>query len=282
MKILIAGSSGFLGTKLKNILSKNHEIICIDRDGASNDTKTLDVTDFEQVDKLFLNEKPEVIIDTIGLTSSVDCEKNPDLAMKLNYETAKNIAKAAQKIDATVIFLSSAYVFDGKKGDYTEKDVPHPINEYGKTKILAEKEILSLKKGVVFRIDIMYGYNGVPGHNGVFDRILSNKTVEIGDPDQLRQPVFVDDVVGFADYVLNKKIYGLFNVAGPDQVKMIEFIRFLEKTFRKESKIKIVKGEVLVHHPKKATLDISKLGKTGFKTHKLSEGLDLLRKQLIK
>ncbi|PJA71274.1 NAD(P)-dependent oxidoreductase, partial [Candidatus Pacearchaeota archaeon CG_4_9_14_3_um_filter_30_11] len=135
MKIAIFGSLGFLGTKLKNVFLKSgHQILGIDNNESSE--FKIDATNFEQVSSFLEKERPDLIIDTIGLTSSLECEKYPNKAILLNYKTAKNISQASKKINIPLIFISSSYVFDGKKGNYSEEDKPSPLNEYGKTKVL--------------------------------------------------------------------------------------------------------------------------------------------------
>ena len=159
MKIVIFGAGGFLGTKLMKILSKDYEVIGTDINGKEGMTK-LDATNKQEIKVFLLNHKPDVVIDTIALTSSVACEKNQELAKKLNYETAKNIAEVCKLISAKMIFISSSYIFNGEKGDYKETDKANSLLEYSKTKIIAEEEVLKLDNSIVLRVDIMYGYNG--------------------------------------------------------------------------------------------------------------------------
>ena len=73
MKIVIVGASGFLGTKLMDILSKNHEVIGIDIN-ENNKISYLDATDFEEVREFLEKHKPEVIIDTVGIPDYSICE----------------------------------------------------------------------------------------------------------------------------------------------------------------------------------------------------------------
>jgi len=281
MKIVIIGASGFLGTKLMNLLLKENEVI-----GASipfsGNFKELDATNKEQVFYFLKKENPEVVIDLVALTSSLACEQNPKLCKKLNFETAKNIADACKEINATMIFVSSSYVFDGKKGNYTEEDITNPLNQYGKYKVLAEKEVLKLKKSIVLRTAIMYGYNGKDKPNGVFDKVLSGENIILGDPTQLRNPLFVDDVAVIISSLLKKKQSGLFHMAGPENMTMFDFLKKLEGIVRKDSKIVLdFPKKSLVVHPKKDTLDISKLNLLGIKTHSFKEGLKLLKKQVF-
>lgn len=281
MKIAIIGVAGFLGTKLFSILSEKHVVIGTDI-RKTNEMLELDATNVQQVRDFIINNNPDVVIDTVALTSSLACEKDPKLAYKLNFETAKNIADVCKETGVKMVFISSTYLFDGKKGNYSEKDEVQPINEYAKTKIMAEKEISKLKKYLILRIDIMYGYNGKGKPNGVFNQILSEKEIKIRDPNQMRQPVLVEDVVNVINELLNKNQNGIFHVAGLTRIKMIDFLKKLENIVRKESLIKISdeKPEIEIKIPKNATLDVSKMQLLGIKTHSLEDGLKVIEKQL--
>lgn len=280
MKIVIIGASGFLGTKLMALLSKNNEVLGA-AINASNNIIGLDAMDKEKVSEFLKKEKPGVVIDLVALTSSLSCEQNPELCKKLNFETAKNIADACKEINAKMIFISSSYVFDGKNGNYSEKDKPNPLNQYGKYKVLAEKEVLKLKDSIILRTTIMYGYNGKDKPNGVFDKILSGEKISLGDPSQLRNPLFVDDVPFIILSLLEKKQKGLFHMAGPDRMTMIDFLKNLEKIVRGKSKIVIKESpQSLVNHPKKDTLNTTKLSSLGIKAHSFEEGLKIIKNQM--
>ncbi len=281
MKIVILGAAGFLGTKLMNLLSKENEVIGASLDSLEENIESVDATDKFQLYNFLNSKKPGVVIDLIALTSSVACEQNPELCKKLNFETAKNIAEICKELNAKMIFVSSSYVFDGKKGDFTEEDTTSPLNEYGKYKVLAEKEVLKLKNSIILRTAIMYGYNGKNKPNGVFNKILSGEDIPLGDPDQLRNPLLVDDVALIITSLLTLNQAGIFHMAGPNKLSMFDFLTSLEQILRKDSKIIINKNAPsLVVHPKNDTLNTSKLNSFGIKTHSLQEGLQILKNQI--
>src|SRR3989344_2686106 len=240
MKIVIIGSKGFLGTKAKEILSKNHEII---EAGRSNDGEfQLDATKKEEVRKFLLKHQPDVVLDTVALTSSTQCENNPKLAEDLNYLTAKNISEVCHEIGATMVFMSSAYLFDGEKGNYNENDRTSPINEYARTKIMAEKEVLKNPKSITLRVDVMYGYNG---------KGKKNQT-------------------------------GIFHLAGPDRTMMIDFLKNLESLVRNNSIISVgsTNSSVEIKIPKNATFDTSKVENLGIKFTSFKDGLENMKRKL--
>lgn len=278
MKIIIFGVAGFLGTKLMNYLSKDNEIIGADINREENIEK-IDATDKKEVRVFLLNHKPDIVVDTVALASSVACEKNPELAKKLNYQTAKNIAEACKEIGAKMIFISSSYVFDGIRGEYREEDVPSPTNEYARTKVMAEEEVLKLKNSLVLRIDIIYGiYKGKVRYGTGF----IEEGVEVGYPDQIKKPLFVEDVLRIILELIQKDERGIFHLGGPETMKMIDFLKNLASLIGQENKIKIVDSSGwIVKSPKNSTLDISKINSLGIKTTPFKQALEIIKNQLL-
>jgi len=280
MKIVIFGGDGFLGTKLKEIFSKRgHEVISVDHKKSS--FYQIDATKLEEVENFLDSQKPEIVINTVALTDSVKCEKNPDLAMKLNFDATKNISDASKKINSKLFFISSSYVFDGEKGEYVEEEPPTPSGVYAKTKFLAENELLKEKNNVIFRVDLLYGYNGKDSPNGVFGKILSNGEIQIGNPEQIRSPLFIEDIPPIVEKLYILKIGGLFHLSGPDRIKMKDFLLKLENLVRKDSKIKIMNDrDLLVPEKKDSSLNSKKINKLGQNFTKIDEALNLIKKKL--
>ncbi|MCR4284916.1 MAG: SDR family oxidoreductase [archaeon] len=277
MKIIVIGAKGFLGRRIVSLLSRTNEVIGVGKE-------ELDATNLEQVKKFISENKPDIVIDTVALTSSVACEKYPDLAEKLNYLTAKNIAGACKENNAKMVFISSTYLFDGIKGNYSEEDEPVAINEYGRTKIIAEKEIMNqLEDYLILRVDIMYGFNGYNFPNGVFGIILSREEIIIRDLKQQRTPVFVDDVARTIEFLSKKGEKGIFHLTGGDKISYFNFLKELEKAFREKTKISFLppEGQAPVKIPNLSTLNNSKILKMGMKMHSLKEGMEELRKQVL-
>jgi len=282
MKIAIIGASGFLGTKLFTLLSKENEVIGTYSSRKREGLEFLDATNPSTVEEFIQKHSPELVIDTIALTSSLACENDPNLCEKLNYLTAKNILKSCEKNKCVLVFISSSYLFEGGKGNYSEEEEVVPQNEYARTKIMAEKEISHYKDAIILRVDIMYGYNGKDAPNGVFNQILSEKPIDLRDPNQMRQPLFVDDVARVILNLVKKNKRGIFHIAGSTRVKIIDFLKKLETVVRGDSKVGISKEKatVQIKIPKNATLNISKIEGLGIKTRSLKEGIEIMKMQV--
>ncbi|HEX2897406.1 MAG TPA: NAD(P)-dependent oxidoreductase, partial [candidate division Zixibacteria bacterium] len=135
-KILVTGVTGQLGMEFCSFKSDSFEIIGVRR-------KDADIRDYKQVIKVVNKHEPEIIIHTAAMTDVDACEKEQDLAMAINCSGARNVALAAQKSNAAIIYVSTDYVFDGtKQCAYVESDATNPISHYGHSKLMGEKAVI--------------------------------------------------------------------------------------------------------------------------------------------
>ena len=108
----------------------------------------------EQVEKALGETKPDWVVLSAAYTDVDGCELNPTLASAVNTQGASNVAEAARAVGVKVVFISTDYVFDGKKrAPYTEEDEANPISIYGESKLAGEKNVLSAdEQHVVVRV----------------------------------------------------------------------------------------------------------------------------------
>ena len=103
---------------------------------------------------------PDIVIHAAAFTNVDDCEKNKDRAFAVNVQGTRNIADAVEKIGAKVVYISTDFVFDGKKGMYKEIDSTKPINYYGITKLNGERIVDKLLDDyIIARTSVLYGWN---------------------------------------------------------------------------------------------------------------------------
>lgn len=276
MKIAVFGV-GFLGSKLINFFSNVCEVVGADINLHNNRfVKKLDATDPEEVKDFLISEKPDIVIDTVALSSYFTCEKNPDLCKKLNYDTAENIADICNEINAKMIFISSSYVFNGEKGDYTEKDIPNSTHEYGRSKVRAEKRVLELKDSIVIRTEPLYGYDDEKAQITVGTNTFQDYA-KVGYPDLLRSPVFVDDIPKIIFDLIEKKQSGVFHIASSKKITWIYFLTKVASIINAEEKVIIVdNSDWILKPPHDSSLDISKITSLGISTTSFDIALNAL------
>ena len=132
-KILVLGSTGQLGTALKNDLTKWCEVTFLNR----ND---LDFTNIESLNTKLRDLKPDFIINGAAYTNVDQAEEFIEKAFQVNSLAVEKLSKLANSIGAVLVHFSTDYVFDGKKNTpYIETEIPNPLSIYGKSKLEGEQ-----------------------------------------------------------------------------------------------------------------------------------------------
>lgn len=137
MVVLVTGANGQLGQSLQFIAEKYTDI-----DFVFCDSSTLDITNFNNVEQVFTQFKPNYCINAAAYTAVDKAESEPEKAHLINVIGAQNIAEVCKETNSILLHISTDFVFDGtKKTPYTEEDQPNPTGVYGQTKLDGEKAI---------------------------------------------------------------------------------------------------------------------------------------------
>ena len=139
-KMLITGCGGMLGNAIYPFFLTRYEtVLATDRDVNEDWLMPLDVRDDRKLGEVFEEYRPDVVVHLAAETSLEYCETYTDIAEATNARATRTIAELCRKREATLIYVSTAGVFDGsKEGEYIETDRPNPIMVYGKTKFDGE------------------------------------------------------------------------------------------------------------------------------------------------
>ena len=131
MKIFLTGANGQLGRELQKRLTGT--------DFMATDLPEMDITDVETVAAMIGDYKPDTVIHCAAYTQVDAAEEKMDLAWRINVIGAQNVAMACRSVNASMVYISTDYVFDGKLGRfYTEFDAVNPLGVYGKSKYAGE------------------------------------------------------------------------------------------------------------------------------------------------
>src|SRR3989441_397213 len=140
MRILVTGAKGQLGQELQRVL-RGEDVIVADR-------PDYELTDPKLGDKI-ASTCPNLVIHTAGYTDVDGCEREPEIAFAVNAQGTRRVAEGAAKANARLIYISTDYVFDGKKTEpYTERNPVNPLNVYGRSKLGGEEEAEGLPQDV--------------------------------------------------------------------------------------------------------------------------------------
>lgn len=166
MNILVTGANGQLGSALRSYFPKGLNTFFLDKD-------KFNLTKPDQCMRVIDEIKPNWIINAGAFTNVDKVEENESLALMINSETPFRIAKYLEKYDANFLYISTDYVFNGKKSiPYNVDDEVSPLNVYGKSKAIGEKKCLSLSNTFVLRTSWVYGVKGNNFLNSMFKLFL--------------------------------------------------------------------------------------------------------------
>jgi dTDP-4-dehydrorhamnose reductase len=225
-KILITGSGGFIGKNLFISLKGAFNVIGVSKSKGETVDHVLDLSDKQKLAEILNLELPKVIIHNAAYSNVEGCEADKDKANVNNVQAVKNITDWASQNNARVIFISTDYVYDGSKGNFTEADLEHPIQYYGQTKLEGEQLVNKLKNYVILRTTVVYGWDET-GKNFFMQMYRSQKNKQtISVPvDQVSNPTSVVDLVAAIKRVVIDfpDISGTYITTGPEAMSRFEF-----------------------------------------------------------
>lgn len=272
MKILITGANGMLAKSVKARLKEGNELIC-------TDVADLDITDEKAVIKFIEKNKPEYIVNCAAFTAVDKAEEVYDLAEKINANGPGNLAKAAKTVDATLVHISTDYVFDGDLDvtkSYVETDAVGPVTVYGKTKLHGEEQVkANTDKYYIFRTAWLYG----DGNNFVRTMLkLGNEKDEISVvADQHGSPTYAEDLANIIAEAIEKKIpYGLYHSTNQGFTTWYDFTKKIFELADIKCNVKPVTSEEFIRpakRPKNSKLNKQKLLDQGVTVPEWEDGL---------
>ena len=221
-KILVTGCNGQLGRAIQKEYGNSVDFILTDV-AAGDGVVSLDITDVNAVLSVVERELPDVIINCAAHTNVDACEKQWDLAYRINAIGPRNLAIAADKTGAKLIHVSTDYVFAGNgTSPYTEFDTPGPVSAYGKTKLEGERFVQQFaRKYFILRTAWLYG----DGKNFVKTMLRLSKTNdEIGVvEDQLGSPTSAAELARMIHFLEPTENYGLFHATCEGDTNWADF-----------------------------------------------------------
>ncbi|CAI3274568.1 dTDP-4-dehydrorhamnose reductase [Enterococcus cecorum] len=270
--ILLTGGNGQLGTELRHLLDEKGVKY------VSTDAKEMDITDAQATMDYITNLKPTVIYHCAAYTA-VDKAEDEGKALdeKINVDGTRNVALAAKEVGATLVYISTDYVFDGKlkDGEYAVDAPINPLNEYGRTKALGEKAVQEIMDDYyIIRTSWVFGKYG---HNFVF---TMQKLAETRDEltivnDQFGRPTWTRTLAEFMYFVIDQKApFGIYHLSNDNACSWYEFAKeILKDTDIKVSPVTSEQFPQKATRPQYSVMDLSKTKALGFKIPTWQEAL---------
>lgn len=209
--IVVTGARGMLGQDLIPYLrAKGYDVFPV-----SSDYMSLLETAESMTEKLE-PFSPEVIIHCAAYTNVDGAEREPELAMAVNKDGARNLALAARELDAILIYVSTDYVFDGLKNEpYLPTDRPNPINTYGLSKYYGELMVSELLEAYyIVRTSWLYGIHRSNFTQWVLDQARAGNEIKAA-VDWIGSPTWTGNLCVMLESIMNSGAYGIYH--GADQ-----------------------------------------------------------------
>ena len=266
--ILITGGNGQLGTELRHLLDERGIAY------TATDAKELDITDGVAVDKFFDENKPELVYHCAAYTAVDKAEdEGRELDEKINVDGTKNVAEAAARVGATLVYISTDYVFGGLLpiGQEWPVDAPKaPESEYGRTKHLGEEAVVA--SGVKYYIIRTAWVFGSYGPNFVFTmQNLATRFPELTVVnDQHGRPTWTRTLAEFMVYLVSEKAdFGFYHLtndaASGEDVTWFDFAKeILKDTDVLVKPVDSSKFPAKAKRPFNSTMSLEKAKATGF------------------
>ena len=218
MKLLVTGAAGMLGRDVMLAAGNaGHDLVGYGRD-------ELDVTDAAALEKKLDLERPDVVINCAAWTDVDGAEESEQAAFAVNGTGAGNVAAAAAAVGASVVYVSSDYVFDGAKGaPYVESDQPAPLSAYGRTKLAGEEATAAAnKRHFVVRSSWLFGIGG-PNFVETMLRLAGSGNEVLVVRDQVGSPTYTWHLAYGIVRLIEGIEYGIHHMAAAGQCSWYEF-----------------------------------------------------------
>lgn len=251
-KIWIIGSSGQIGTALNDMLNP------LDFEVFDTDHSELDITRINDVINFAVINRPSIIIDCAGIASYKECENDPQKAYLTNTLGARNIAIAAAKVSAKIVYISTDDVFDGTaKTPYGEFDQTNPQSVYGKSKLYGENFVKDLaRRHFIIRSTWVYG-QGDNFVNYILNYSKNHESIEVTN-EQMGSPTSANVLAKFILKLVQGSEYGTYHVTCQGVCSRAEFATEVLRLAGSKTKVIAVPGvgtKYSENHPTYAVLD---------------------------
>lgn len=221
-----------MGSKLAEIAaSRGHEVFsgyCHHLPEMGERIK-FDLANQDEIKNKIREVVPDVVFHTAALTDVDKCETDRELAFKINVLGTELVAKSAAEVGAFVVYASTDYVFDGKRGMYKEDDRTDPINHYGLTKLLGERFC-----DCIARTCVIYGARPASGKVNfalwLIEKLRSGEPVKIVT-DQYVTPTLNTNLAEMMLGAGEKRIEGIYHMAGATRISRYGFACELARSF---------------------------------------------------
>jgi len=223
VNVLLFGANGQLGSDIVRLWNDPSVTL-------TGVTRThCDVTDADAVERVIAASHPDAVVNTTAFHNLPLCETDPETCFRVNVVGGRNIAAAAARHGASIVQISTDYVFDGeKRTPYVESDARHSLNVYGAMKVATEDVVRQANpEALIVRVSGLYGLAGSAGKGGNFVETMLRLAREGGPvrvvADQLTAPTNTAEIAEALLPVVKNGARGVIHLAAAEGTSWHDF-----------------------------------------------------------
>ena len=290
MKFLVTGSAGLVGRQVVKDLLKSYENVysCYHNSKPEDGFATqIDLADQNSIIKTVETIRPDVIVHLAAMTNVDQCETEKELAQKINARSTAIISEQAKKHGAFLLYVSTDYVFDGKKGLKKETDGTDPVDHYGRSKLEGEKAVQDVASSwCIARTSTPYGMHQKKKSFPLFvaENLQAKIPLDIVT-DQYTSPTYVPNLSRMLIEISSRKIQGIIHTAGATRISRYEMAEMVAEKLNLDKKLLRPTNMSAMNwkapRPQDSSLDVSKAASLlKEKPMTVEKGLDLFIEEL--
>jgi dTDP-4-dehydrorhamnose reductase len=228
-RILTTGATGLLGRSLMTRLEAMGKTTGVGHSQVEAPLVSVDLRKADALAGLVRETEPDVVVHCAAYRDPDFCEAHPEEARRLNLAPVEHFCELLPE-PARLLFISSDYVFDGGAAPYDEGDGRHPVNEYGRLKVMAEDLVLRRERGLVLRIPLLIGAGPTWETSGFISKTLAkiqDPSLSSLDDTGVRFPTWTEDVADAVAHLLEIDGRGIYHYSGLEGGTKYEWAREL-------------------------------------------------------
>jgi dTDP-4-dehydrorhamnose reductase len=242
-KILVTGASGLLGSNLVLEAVQQHDVIAVSHthpvflEGV--ETVLADLSLPENANRIICQYVPDWVIHCAAYTNVDQCQKNPEIAFRLNRDMSRWVAQAAKTSGCRLVYISTDAVFDGSKSGFREEDIPLPNNVYSQSKLDGERVVTEEVPNVMIVRTNFYGWNAAQKKSLAewFLGHLEEGAICKGFTDVFVKLLLVNDLVDLLLQMMERRCEGIYHVLGKDCISKYAFGVRLAQIFKLDEQL---------------------------------------------
>lgn len=216
-RVVITGAGGLLGRTLSEYAASRWDVHPLTH-------AELDIGDASAVDAALDGLRPQVVINCAALSNVDHCELEPERAFAVNADGPDHLARACRRIGADLVQISTDYVFDGRKGSpYILTDAPHPLNQYGRSKLAGEQAVQRLlDRFYLVRPARIFGRGGRNFATTILDLLASHQPIR-AIVDEVGSPTYARDLAERIVRIVEEGPPGIYHVTNSGACSWYDF-----------------------------------------------------------